>query len=434
MKKYQERFLSTSTLLQTGGSLLGLVAPALLLAGCAMEPEEARPSEPETPGEVGPDDAAVAPFVPESARNFIVSENGETIGYFDAQLRERDLEGKLVTPPSATALSFFPRPHRVIVYTDANFKGFSTSWHGDPSFAINLDGNTNNRVSSVVVAPGCKVDLYDGANQTGALLISINPTRGRAVYINLRGSNDKASSLRVSCTATAPNSLCGYLYSNVNYSGDVLPIYNDHRYSLHTGFTGWDNTVSSVAANPYATCDGIGLWQHPADTASIDVNQKRILLLNKASSADLHARGMGDQITYVEADRELSVGEAHHSGLGRLLRAVQEKRSWGKAFTCDLMKSLCVDYKTVIQGMTSVAGFFTCAKLIGTGAVTALAAAGTEVGSGGAATPIAAGLAGYSAREIALGIGCLAATGLAVVVEGSLCSATMETYCNTYAR
>ena len=427
-----------STLLLAQGTLLGLAAPALLLAGCAADSEDPQLIAPDddagdvvdgTPDEpIKLEDIA---FDVESANNLIVDENGQTIGYLDAKLQARDLSGALVT---TSAHSFFSSPQRVMLYTNANYSGVSTSYHNASlTFTENLNSYQNNQTSSVVAAPGCRVDLYDGINQTGTLLISINASQRGATYINLTASNDKASSMRVSCNSNA-NILCGYLYKDANYSGDAFPVYNESRYDL-SGFPGWNDTVSSVAMNPYATCDGIGLWQHKeVFNSNIDTRQGRRLIRKGYSNANLHTGGFGDQTTAVEADRELSSNEANNGALGRALTEMQTRRSWGKTFVCSTMKQICVDHKAAITGMTTLTGFYTCGKLVGGGVVTALATAAVTIATGGSAAAAVAPLDAFAASQVIKGVGCLAATGLAVVLENSLCDATMETYCAQQAR
>jgi hypothetical protein len=432
--------LYRSTLLRTRGTLLGLTVPALLLAGCAVDTEDPQ-EEAVADDDAGdlaegtPDDAPLKleniAFDVESASNLIVDKKGETIGYLDARLQQRALDGALAP---ASAHSFFSSPQRVMLYSNGNYSGVSTSYHStSPTFTANLNSFQNDQTSSVVAAPGCRVDLYDGINQTGALLISINANQGSAIYINLTASNDKASSMRVSCKNN-DNILCGYLYKDANYGGDAFPVYNEYRYDL-SGFPGWNDTASSVAMNPYATCDGIGLWQHKeVFGTSIDVNQKRQLVRKGFSNANLHTSGMGDQATAIEADRELSSTEANNGALGRALTAMQTKRGWGKAFVCNSVKQVCVDHRAAINSMTTLTGFYTCGKLVGGGVVTALATAAVTIATGGAAAAAVAPLDAFAASQVLKGVGCLAATGLAVVLENSLCDATMETYCNQHAR
>ncbi len=214
----------------------------------------------------------------------------------------------------------------------------------------------NNRLSSAVASPGCKVELYDGLNQTGTLLTTVNPNQGAATYVSLPSSqNDKASSMEVTC-AHDEDTLCGFLYKNPYYSGDVFPVYNQRRYQL-TNYPGWNDTVSSVAFNPDGTCDGIGLWQHhDVFSSNIDTRQRRLFLHHKSNNANLHNKEMGDQVTSLEADRELAANESNNTALGTALKEMQTRRSWGKAFVCNAMKEICVDHKAAITGMTTLTG------------------------------------------------------------------------------
>lgn len=421
----------------TRASLLGVLTPLLLSVGCVADPEPPQQETDAATGggdELSSDDVEID-FTPERASGLIVDDQGQTIGYVDAKLQERDLEGKLVTAPTASAHQFFSTPQRVMLYDNANYSGTSTSYHNASlSFTANLNSYHNNRLSSVVAAPGCKVELYDGLNQTGALIYTVNPNKGAAVYVNLTGShNDKASSMRVTCANNA-NILCGYLYKDINYAGDAFPVYNEYRYQL-AGFAGWNDTVSSVAFNPYATCDGIGLWQHhDVFSSNIDTRQRRLFLHHKSNNANLHNKGMGDQVSSLEADRELAANESNNSALGRALQEMQTRRSWGKAFVCNAMKEICVDHKAAITGMTTLTGIYTCGKLVGSGVVTALFTAAATIATGGAAGPAVAPLDAFAAGQVIKGVGCLAAVGAAVIIENAVCSATMETYCAAQAR
>lgn len=408
-------------------TLLGLGTLALLAVGCDAATMD---EDPAAPG------AAEDTFDPAQATDEIIDQDGTVVGYYDNELHRRDLDGNLVTGGAAEAAGDLSSALRLVVYSNAHFSGtrhgtlssVTGTWTLSPS-SWGLD----NQISSLVVAPGCSAALYDGTADTTPLKVINGSKLSTPSYEDISASyNDRVSKIVLSCKDTV-NAFCGNAYKDANYSGDALPFYKDSVVLFSDSkFAGWNDAISSVATNSFSSCDGIGLWEH-ADIKSrttVTPTQRRLWVARGVNDSTLVDNGFNDGVSAIETDRELSTGELTGRALGRVLTEERKQRSWGKAFLCSAMKTVCTAHGTLLAGLTSVAGRAICAARIGAGVVEAAAAVTAEIASDATATPVVAPLAAYSATQIATGFACLAATGAVIVTESATCEATMETYCN----
>jgi hypothetical protein len=369
--------------------------------------------------------------------DFIVSEKGEITGRYNREIEMIDEKGNVLSNGNGLSNSrdnHTSRP-KIFLYKDSQFRGsrlglFSS---GNNIEVSNLSSyGFNDNISSIVVPSGCYITAWQHANFGGkqyyATVLNVN----RPHYEKYVGStmNDKISSFKVRCRSDINTSgtFCGYAWSNTNYGGNSLPLFAEKHLNLSS--LGWfNNKISSVSTNYYSTCDAIGLWEHTNITSS-NKNQKRTLLDSHRDYSNIHGYGMGDRASVVETDREISSNEVNGANLMRLLDEVKEKRSWGKAFTCSAMSTVCVQHGSLLVGLTAVMGRAVCGLIVGSGVVEGIAEGAALVGTGGADAAIVAPLAAFTTWQITKGVACFGAIGAVLISESAACDATMETYCD----
>jgi hypothetical protein len=216
------------------------------------------------------------------ASDFILDENGEVTGYFDEKLNQRDINGNIVsgqkTTHETTAKNNNSNPLRVIFYTGTNFNsGSAAHYFSSTSTRFKqFPSHRNNALSSVIIAPGCKLVVYDGDYFTGNKRIFAAtenglPFRikalGAYVYDNTTVSLDNTiSSFKIQCSSTEDN-FCGYAYKKTSFSGVRFPFFRNESIDFSSKddfgqprYPTWDGTISSFATNSYSDCDGFMIY------------------------------------------------------------------------------------------------------------------------------------------------------------------------------
>lgn len=163
----------------------------------------------------------------------------------------------------------------VTFYADANFRGASQAFDRDVS-NLSQTAFGNDRVSSLVVTPGCRVELFSDANFRGvsAVLEGNVPRMDRTAF-----GNDRASSMRLSCGGgygggngggyDPPTPRSGVtLYAGPNFSGPSETFLQDDS-RLNNNSLG-DNRVRSVSVAPGCQATLYDLYDYGGRSVVID--------------------------------------------------------------------------------------------------------------------------------------------------------------------